>query len=368
METLIPQYQPIAFPAPLWLLQLLLVLGFFLHVIPMNISLVGGLFSWLFIKLGKNDDSSYFTRTGQTLAGSLPVFLSFAITQGIVPLLFLQLIYGPLYYSSSILMGVPWLSVIFILLVAYYLLYIYKIRRDKMGKINPIILVIASLMFFVIAAIFTSNMTLMLDPEKWQTMLDQTGLHFHWDWGLVPRYLHFTVSAFAITGLAIAAYGIYFYKKEQVYGKWLIQTGSTWYVAVTLLQLFIGSWFLMSLGREQMLLYMGQDSLGTAAFALSILFMVISLMTGFWAMSKGSVLAYWLTAITASLTVLGMVVMRHVLRHFATIDFINPALVDVKMQWDLFIAFAILALGLIIYLIWLSRLIWSAYQNPEEAV
>lgn len=366
MEALIPQYQPIAFPAPLWLLQLLLVLGFFLHVIPMNISLVGGLFSWLFIKMSKGDKNSYLYRTGQTLAGSLPAFLSFAITQGIVPLLFLQLIYGPLYYTSSILMGVPWLSVIFILLIAYYLLYIYKLRRDKMDKVNPVILVIASLMFFVIAAIFTSNMTLMLDPNKWQSMVDQTGMHFHWDLKLIPRYLHFTVSAFAVTGLAIGGYGIYFKGKEKDYSEWLIKTGSTWYVAITVLQLFLGTWFLISLGREKMFLFMGQDMLGTGAFGISLLLMVISLLTGFWAMSKGSTLAWWLTTVSACGTILGMVVMRHVLRHFSTIDFINPALVDVSIQWDILIAFLILAVGLIVYLTWLTQLVLGAYRNGSN--
>ncbi|HMO23392.1 MAG TPA: hypothetical protein PKC98_20715 [Candidatus Melainabacteria bacterium] len=49
---LIPDYQPIPLPAPVWLLQLLLVLGFFLHAVPMNVVLGGGFVSSACLYLG----------------------------------------------------------------------------------------------------------------------------------------------------------------------------------------------------------------------------------------------------------------------------------------------------------------------------
>ena len=108
----IPSYQPIPFPAPFVVLEVLLVLGFFLHLIPMNISLVGGFVSAICLFIGGENADSFYSRIGKQLAFSLPIFTSFAITQGIVPLLFIQLLYGPLFYTSSILMGSYWISIV----------------------------------------------------------------------------------------------------------------------------------------------------------------------------------------------------------------------------------------------------------------
>ncbi len=361
----IPNYQPIAFPAPLWLLQLLLVLGFFIHLIPMNVSLAGGLVSAIFIKLGKGSEASYATRLGVTLAHSLPLFLSFAITQGIVPLLFLQLVYGPLYYSSSILMAAPWLSVIFILLTGYYLLYIYKFKKNKQNGLW--LLLLSTLLFMLIGFFFTNNMTLMLNPDNWLALAHKPhGIHLNLaDPQVLPRFLHVFVGSFAITGIAIGCFGIYYAKKDPKYSEWLIKKGSAIYALVTLSQFLIGAWFLVKLPREQMMNFMGQEQIGTICFIASLVFTVLSLIAGFISWNTGSRLAFNLTLITSLLTVLLMVVMRHLLRHYATIALIDPATVPVKIQWDLLIAFIVFALLLIVYLVWLVKLAIRAFEGKK---
>ncbi len=82
----------------------------------------------VFLAKGLKDKNSHEYRIGRGLAKGLPIYTSVAITQGIVPLLFVQLIYGPMFYTSSVLIAVPWFAIIFILLVAYFLLYwvVYK--------------------------------------------------------------------------------------------------------------------------------------------------------------------------------------------------------------------------------------------------
>lgn len=369
MDTLIsiPDFQPIPFPLPLWLLQALLILGFFLHAVPMNISLAGGFLSAFFTIKAGGKKESYDYRIGQSLASSMPVIVSFAITQGIVPLLFLQLIYGPAYYTSSILLAVPWLAVLFILLAGYYAFYIYKLKKEQLGKLGPWILVVPTLLFFVIGFIFTNNMTLMLNPEKWAELYSNNT--FGWniflsDPQIIPRYLHMMVGAFAISGLYIGCFGL-FRKGEEEYSRWLIKTGSALYISVTVLNILVGTWFIYVIPKEMMMAYMGGDLLASISFGVSMLMILVSLLSGMLAWNSGAKLPFSISFISAMILMLGMVVMRHSLRAFELAPFLKPELVEVKWQWDIFIAFAVLAVGLIVYLVWLSKVCWKALA-PQE--
>ncbi|MBA4077158.1 MAG: hypothetical protein C0508_19130, partial [Cyanobacteria bacterium PR.023] len=70
-HSLIPHYQALPFPAPLWLLQTLLILGFFLHAIPMNFMLGGTFLAAIFLAKGLKDKSSYEYRIGRGLVKGL---------------------------------------------------------------------------------------------------------------------------------------------------------------------------------------------------------------------------------------------------------------------------------------------------------
>jgi len=368
---IIPDFQPIPFPGPLWLLMTLLILGFFLHVIPMNIALGGGLVSGVLMLQNAGDPNAYSARMAQSLMMSLPVFISFAITQGIVPLLFLQLIYGPLYYTSSIIMAWPWLLLLAILMTGYYLTYIAKYKFAKHGASVGWLLVLVTGLFTLIGFTFTNNMTLMLTPDKWQAMMasQSFGLTLNLsDPQVIPRFLHFFLAAFAVTGLAIGCFGLYWHSREADYSKWLIQTGSGLYVAITLIQFGVGMWFMLSLPRQMMMNYMGQDIWGTALFGASMVFSVLSLLLLLFAWKNGKPLPFKLGLVCAAVTVLVMVVMRHLLRVYYTADFFDPAVVPVKTQWDLLIAFIITAVLLIGYLIWLSKTCWKAFNNPIDGL
>lgn len=358
---LIPNFPPLAFPLPLWLSKILIILGFFLHAIPMNIVLGGTLLAAFF--LWNNSKNS--SKAGKDLVIALPVILSFAITQGIVPLLFLQLIYGPLFYSSSILIAVPWISIILILIVAYYLLYIAKFNEDKLTGFAKNLVLIAGLFFLVIAFLFTNNMTLMLSPINWTTLGEVTTKGFNInliDPQVIPRYLHFVIAAFAVTGLYLGCTGL-FIKKDGQYSEWLIKTGSLIYIVCTLVQFLVGTWFLLSIGKSMMMQFMGQNLLGTISFGISLILIIISIIASIIASNKANKTAMIVSTVTGLAGVLAMIVMRHVLREASISYFFKPELVPVSIQWDIFAVFSILAIILIIYLVWLVKLTWGAYKK-----
>ena len=49
--------------------------------------------------------------------------MTFAITLGVAPLLFLQLSHGPFFYTASVLTAFPWLALVGLLMPGYALVY-----------------------------------------------------------------------------------------------------------------------------------------------------------------------------------------------------------------------------------------------------
>lgn len=368
--SIIPHYQALPFPAPEWLLQTLLVLGFFLHVIHMNVVLGGGLTAGICMIIGKGDRTSYPYRIGAGLAAALPLFISFAITQGIVPLLFVQLLYGPMFYTSSILMAAPWFAIIFLLLIAYYSSYvvIYRfLKRQEGGMAAPLMLFAAGLIFLFIAYLFTANMTLMLTPEKWLQMYAQNshGLNLPHDRQIMPRLLHSFIASIAVTGLTVGCFGLVQRKKDPEYGTWLIKKGSLIFLLLSVIQVPVGIWFLMSLPAHISPKFLGQDLYATIAFAASMGLALIAILCTAMSSASGSPLAFKGGLASAVGTILAMVVTRHFLRLLYTQPFIAPDKVPVSTQWDLLSVFILSALGLIIYLSWLVKTVWKAHDDAS---
>jgi hypothetical protein len=373
--TIIPNYQPLPLPAPLWLLQTLLLVGFFLHVIPMNMTLGGSILSSVLLIKGRRDKGSFDFRAGKGLASALPVCLSFAITQGIVPLLFLQLLYGPAYYTSSIVMAVPWICLLGLLLVCYYGTYLityrvlnnYKIA-DSSGIRAGVLMALVAFGLASIGFLFSNNMTLMLTPEKWVQLYRESASGLHLNLGerqLWPRYLHFLLAAIAVGGLTLGTFGLYFRKREPEYSTWLIKTGSRIVAGITAIQIFVGIAFLLSLPNLAMKNLMGGETVGAVSLALSVvLSVVVIIATGFAAVT-GSPKAFWTGMLTTILTILSMIVTRHMLRVYSLHQHFKPDTLPVSVQWDILIAFLICAAGLIAYLTWLTRTVWAAF-NPRD--
>lgn len=371
MNPIIPPFQPVPFPLPLWLIETLLVAGFLLHLIPMNIAWMGGFVSSWFLS---QKESAFAPRLGHQLAKTLPIVLSFAITQGIVPLLFLQLEYGPLYYTSSLMMAVPWLVMLFVLMAGYYGLYWFKYKFKPEQKSGAVLLLFISALFTLIAMMFTSNMTLMLNPDMWTRQIQETGnLSFDgWMLYLDPifwtRFTHTALGALAVTGLAVGCFGLYYKQKEPEYSQWLIQQGSGLFLMATLLNIGAG---LMYLGSLPAAVQEGiNHSFKLAKMTLHSGYLLAGLALIFGGLAWKNSNTKWFQAClwTTVLALADMALLRHWVRVLYTQPFFHPEQVPVAIQWDLLIAFLILTVGLILYLTWLIRLSFQAAASPASTV
>ncbi len=368
-EQLVPDFQPIPFPGPLWLLKLLLIAGFYGHALPMNVALMGGLVAGVFILTGQQKEHAYALRLGNTLAFSLPFFVSFAITMGIVPLLFLQLVYGPLFYTSSVIMAVPWLLVIFLLLSGYYGYYVFGYQRQRLAGRGPWFLLAIGVVFMAIAFMFSNNMTLMLTPDRWFGLYHHSpsGLNLNWEEPqLIPRYVHFIVAAVAVTGLTIGTFGLYWHPREREYGKWLISTGAAIFLLATLLQFPVGIWFMLSLPHDIMMNFLGREFWGTGLLTMSMVLDVLALGTMVLAMRNGSPRPFQIGMAASLIVIFLMVGMRHMLRVYYTQGFFQPEAMAVETQLIPLVAFLLGLLVLVGYLIWLLKITWQAFHLPRS--
>jgi hypothetical protein len=186
-----PSVDPIPLPAPIWLMKLLSHVTLALHFSAVML-LVGSLLLVCYHNFqGRVRHDVDQLSTSFVLARRLPVIMTFVINLGIPPLLFAQVLYGRAIYSSSILIGVMWFSVILLVMLDYFLLYRIAPAIEA-GRSAWSIAAISLLVTMGIGQIYSMNMTLMLRPEVWQQMYahSPSGLQVvHGDPTTTPRWL-----------------------------------------------------------------------------------------------------------------------------------------------------------------------------------
>jgi len=190
---------PFGLPGPTAFYAALYVLTFVLHAAFMNYVLAGSLYvAWSGIMPGKGELPRGRQPLAAVLRDWLPFALSAAITAGVAPLLFVQLVYQKHFYTANLLLSWRWMVLIPALIAAFYLLYLSKskaisawpaVRRNAVG--------IGAAACFVFAAFcWTANHLLSSDPDSWADVyLSESVAHLMPD--LVPRLLTTICGSFA---------------------------------------------------------------------------------------------------------------------------------------------------------------------------
>jgi hypothetical protein len=268
----IPDVDPLPLPGPVWLFKFLLLFTFTLHLVAMNCALVGGAAAALNALRGRNPLHPFSRRLAAELARMLPTLLALTITLGVAVLLFVQVLYGNLLYASSILIAAFWLSVIALVMAAYYGYYYFEAKHGATrGAIAAAS--IAVLCLLSVAFIFSNNMTLVLTPARWLAMYraHPNGVNLNLaERTLLPRYLHMLVGAVAVLAAAVCHMACHRLKKEPEYGGWLLRRWSLLFAAASGVEILLGLWFLLALPRS-VALYLMSSGLGATVFGLGML-------------------------------------------------------------------------------------------------
>lgn len=333
----------------LWF-EVLLIFTFFIHMILMNFLLGGSLLTVWDLLRGKLEKKT---------SGTIPTLIALTVNFGVPPLLFVQVLYGHLFYSSSVIMAVPWILLIPILILAYYCAYIFVKQIDKAPAWSKVSLIVTSLFLLFIAFIFVNNNTLAVRPERWGVYFDNPG---GWNLNLSeptlwPRYLHFLLAAIAIGALG-RAIAYRFSKLESEEKDYHIKRNLKIFGWITLIQFGIGTWFWLTMPEEVWKSFMGGSLFATLMMVIAWLSALLILHSAF----TGRLTA---AMILGGLQVLTMVLIRDLSRTFYLQEVFRPSqLENVNELSPLIIFLLVFAIGLfsIYYMI---RLIFKS-KTPES--
>lgn len=324
-------------------------LFFLIHIILIN-SLFGLclIFSYKWLKKSQNPN---FFEVNQPFSKLIPILFAFGINMAIPALLFIQVVFGHLFYTSSILIGSYWILIIPLLIVAYYSSYIHY-KKFQSSQIAKFALFLIVLIVLYISFILVNNLTLMEMPEYWSRYFShRSGTVILFDEiSIYPRYFHFIMASLAVGGLFMAV----FYRNKHGMDDSLkinkISEGLKIFGYATIGQMIVGVLFLLSLPREVFLIFMGRNSFATFVLATGVFFALLSLFSAF----KNKLSA---TLIFIFLTFVSMVINRYNLRIFQLGENFDLKKLKVVPQWDVFAVFLgvlIIGVAVIVYMLKIS--------------
>ncbi|HHY71993.1 MAG TPA: cytochrome c class I [Bacillus bacterium] len=297
VQSLIPNDFELPIPGNVSFFQFLIVFSFACHIIFVNITIAGAVFSVINEIKGIRLQNKVYDKLALQLATQTSIYKSIAVVLGVAPMLLISVIYSQFFYPSTILIGKAWLSLIIIIIVAFLLLYVYKFswnRYQEKKGLHLVYGVSGTLLLLFVPLIFIVNVVSMLYPEMWAGSKGFFHGLFYYP-QVWQRYAHFVLSSFAVMGIFMYMYNNRQFKKMQqnngcnnsahaevavaeensnieadVYkeGKRFGVKTAFW---TTILQILVGSLVLISLEKDKMMLYMGENMLLTSFLIVSII-------------------------------------------------------------------------------------------------
>jgi hypothetical protein len=326
-----------AIPSPWGWLEALLLLTFVLHVLFMNLTVGSAIIALVGRFTGRQRDLA------RELGHRLPTTLALQINMGVAPLLFVQVLYGQLLYTSSVLMAGWWLSVIAAVILGYYCLYIHDAKFESAGGLSRLALAVSLAMLLYTGFLLSNNMTLMLRPEAWGVYA--TNPHGSFlnltDPTLWARYAHMILSAPAVAGLYAALLGV---KKRRT--DW-VEHGLKWFTRLTMAQFLVGAWLLLALPRPVLRAFMGGDALATGLLIAGTLAGLAALLAG---LKKLPGATAWLLVLTVAL----MAATRAQVRLITLAPYFSPAALPVTTDHTplaMFVVALLIGLGAVAYML-----------------
>lgn len=198
---------PFGFPFPTAFYLMFYVLTLVIHVVFMNYVLAGaGYLAVVSVFTGGETIQRQNTPTALILRDWLPFAISAAITAGVAPLLFIQILYKERFYTANLLLSHRWMAIVPVLIVGFYLAYLLKSKT--IGRWPSIVRVLvgfgAFLCILFTAYSWTENHLLsMAGTATWADFYGSTALMYEHP-QLLPRLALWCVGAIPTMALLVA--------------------------------------------------------------------------------------------------------------------------------------------------------------------
>ena len=365
---------PFEYPLPTAFYLCFYILTLVIHVVFMNYVLAGS--AWLIVDTifqnktdSRNSHQQSFQKAAAMLREWMPLALSGAITAGIAPLLFLQILYKQRFYTANLLAFHRWMSILPTLIVAFYLLYIVKTPRIQNARlwIRAGLGLIVFLCFGFIGWSWTENHLLSLQSQEvWVNQYGSQSWVFRTP-ELFPRLAVWFIGAFPTMSLCVA-WQIELSKNSPRDTEQATEENShrdiQHFARVALLTLLLAGCafvFWMYFAGTFRLIFMTENVLYTLMAILGAGWQFAS-WTRIYKVSKanGNSTRRWLTQATigCGTTILGMSVLREIMR----VSHVDIAALYAEHArafgvggFGLFVVFAVVNSGLIVWAIRLTK-------------
>jgi hypothetical protein len=145
-----------------------------LHAVLMSYVLAGSGYVAAAAVLGGRDRDP----AARVLIDWLPFGLGTAITAGVAPLLFLQILYKESFYTANLLLFHRWMAMVPVLIAGFYLLYVVKSKAAKDGpRVWRTAASVGAFLCFGFAAwSWTGNHMVALERTRWIELYTSTGV------------------------------------------------------------------------------------------------------------------------------------------------------------------------------------------------
>jgi hypothetical protein len=321
-------------PAPLWLVTALHILTLTIHFAAMNF-LFGGLVVLLFGRIAGKWENPVVAK----FLKLFPVATAATVSFGVVPLLFVQLVYGRQIYSASIVSGRWWLFVFAAVIAAYYFLYAAAFSRGgKRGRV-PLFLGLALAGAGYVSFVYSTVFSLAERPDLYQALYasNQSGSALNPEVGSwIFRWIHAVLGSVTVGAFFVGLLGK---ADEPVFA--LAKRFFLWGMIASMLAGFA---YLFTLGGHILPL------MRSATIWLVLLAIVLSLLSAHMFFKKKLVLSGLLLFVSLA----AMVILRHALRLIVLEGKFDPGNIPVVPQWGVFgvfLVFFVIALALVGYML-----------------
>ncbi len=357
---IIPAIDPTPLPAPAWLFHLLLIVTFFVHVLFLNVTLGGTIIGAAHALFARGPEAPG-RRAGRLAVGLLPASISFTVTTGVAPLLFVQVLYAQLFYPATVLVGWIWLGLLALLIAGYYAVYLAKYEVGGERDSLKAWLAVAGLCFLTIAAVQVLVNVLQLTPGRWWNVAERAGSALR-DPTLLPRYLHFLLGSLAVAGMFLAMVALRASRRDpDPFHAWLARRSLIWAKAATGLQIAVGSWLLFSLPPDILRSLMGGNFGATVYLGVGTglgVLVLILVMVIHEPLKQRALM--WGAGACLLLTVAAMVTIRDALRGLYLAPFVSIAALPVRTQAD------VLVLFLVLFILGLATVAWMIRRAARD--
>lgn len=365
--TLMGPSSPLGYPAPYWFLILFKVLGFSLHIIPMNLWYAGIILSMLLHWRG----GEHAKRLSNRLMNQMPIIVALGINFGIVPLLFIQVAYYKVFYPATVLMAWPWFTIIVLLTLAYYGVYYYAMGLRKAGSsmtpFRRIVGWVTAILFIVIGFLFSNALSLMTNVKAWPELWLKTsvaaaplGIALNTaDPTLWPRWLMMFGLALTTTGAYIVVDTGFFARSEsEEYRRGAMRVALKVYTVGLLWFAVAGSWYVFGTWPMKLREMMFSGPL----IVLTSLTMITPGLPWLLILLQRSGLKARLALLTGLAQLMVVVfnaISRQVVQNAELSPYLDLAAEQVNTQWSPLIAFLLLFIAGLGVVVWMLRKIAS---------